>query len=169
MHRLRSTAALIAAAIITTAPAVASAGAGRTSTSQVDFGACVELSTGSVSSLAELQARVPSGVSVLSLTEQGFVFTGSDDLGILITRTLDCESISVTRDGRTRTQVDRHIAHIQALRAPERLHDRDRVRRVGVDAAGREVQLARQHEVHARTVVDRAAAAAGCTDDAIRV
>ncbi|NNF62823.1 MAG: hypothetical protein HKN07_01070, partial [Acidimicrobiia bacterium] len=49
---------------------------------------------------------------VLSLTDQGAVFPGSDDLGVVITRVLECDSISVTRDGKTRTQVDRHVGHV---------------------------------------------------------
>ncbi|MEM8922110.1 MAG: hypothetical protein AAGD35_01315 [Actinomycetota bacterium] len=116
MSRLRAMAVVIAAILmVTLAPSAAGASgdAGRSGkTSEVDFGPCVELSTGTVVSLAALQARVPDPVSVRSMTEQGFVFPGSDDLGILITRTLDCESITVTRNGRTRSQHDRHIAHV---------------------------------------------------------
>lgn len=118
MSRLRRTTAGIAVALIAVAavPAVADAhgrgGHRQPRTSEVDFGACTELSTGTTVALAELQSRVPASVPVLSLTDQGIVFPGSDDLGILITRTLDCDSITVTRDGRTRTQHDRHIAHI---------------------------------------------------------
>lgn len=116
MFRLRLAGALIAAILIATlAPATADASGGggfASSTSEMDFGPCVELSTGTTVALSELEERVPESVPVLSLTEQGVVFPGSDDLGILITRTLDCESISVTRNGETRTERDRHIAHI---------------------------------------------------------
>ncbi len=117
MPRLRSLAMFIATALVATAvPTVATANGGssqsRSRTSGVDFGACTELSTGTTVPLAKLQARVPDAVPVLSLTDQGFVFPGSDELGILIIRTLDCDSITVTREGRSRTQPDRHIAHI---------------------------------------------------------
>ncbi|MEL6981753.1 MAG: hypothetical protein AAFO29_04955 [Actinomycetota bacterium] len=116
MFRLRLAGALLAAILIATLfPAAADAGGRshpRTATSEVDFGPCVELSTGTTVALSELQERVPESVPVLSLTEQGIVFPGSDQLGILITRTLECASITVTRDGRTRTQHDRHIAHV---------------------------------------------------------
>jgi glyoxylase-like metal-dependent hydrolase (beta-lactamase superfamily II) len=74
----------------------------------VDFGACDELAMGSVVPLAELQAKVPAGVTVLSLTATGTVFEGSDNLGVLITRVLSCESITV--DGTTETDV--HLAHV---------------------------------------------------------
>lgn len=99
------TAVLVPTAAGATAPNTARA-------SEVDFGTCVELATGSTVALSELEARVPGSVPVLSLTDQGFVFPGSDDLGILITRTLECDSISVTRNGRTRTQLDRSIAQV---------------------------------------------------------
>ncbi len=75
---------------------------------EVDFGDCRELATGSVVPLTGLQAQVPAGVDVLSLTDQGTVFPGSDDLGVLITRSLSCTSITV--DGTTDTDV--HVAHV---------------------------------------------------------
>lgn len=115
MRRIRFAGVLVVATLLAVIAPVAPADAtkkGRTFTSEVDFGTCIELSTGTVVALSELQARIPDTVSALSLTDQGTVFPGSDDLGILITRTLDCESITVTRNGRTRTQHDRHIAHV---------------------------------------------------------
>lgn len=75
---------------------------------EVDFGDCDELATGSVAPLAELQARVPAVVSVVSLTDMGTEFDGSDELGVLITRTLSCDSITV--DGTTETDI--HVAHV---------------------------------------------------------
>lgn len=116
MSRLRNVAFVAIATLITTlAPSPAgAAGLERrhSSTSKVDFGDCTELATGSVVELSELQDRVPDEVPVLSLTEQGTVFPGSDDLGVVIARVLECDSITVTRDGRTRTQRDRHVAHV---------------------------------------------------------
>lgn len=113
MHRLRLLAALVAATLIATLTTTAASAAGGSALqSDVDFGDCVELSTGTTVALDGLQQRVPQSVSVLSLTEQGIVFPGSDELGILITRTLDCDSITVARNGRTRTQYNRHISHI---------------------------------------------------------
>ena len=117
MPRPRFVAASIAVALTATfVPTLAGATGyssdSRGRTSGVDFGACTELSTGTTVPLAKLQARVPDAVPVLSLTDQGFVFPGSDELGILIIRTLDCDSITVTREGRSRTQPDRHIAHV---------------------------------------------------------
>ncbi len=55
---------------------------------------------------------MPDGVTALSLTEQGTVFEGSDDLGVLITRTLRCDEISVTQDGETVAAGEQHIAHV---------------------------------------------------------
>ncbi|MEM7271959.1 MAG: hypothetical protein AAF547_02660 [Actinomycetota bacterium] len=116
MLRLRLAVAFIAATMIATlAPISAeatSSARSRSLTSEVDFGPCLELSTGTTVALSELEERVPASVDVLSLTDQGFVFPGSDDFGILITRTLECESISVTRNGQTRTQRNRSIAHV---------------------------------------------------------
>ncbi|WP_436794630.1 hypothetical protein [Actinospongicola halichondriae] len=115
MLRLRPLAvsfAVVLIAVLIPSAAGAAGGQGGSRTSEVDFGACTELSTGTTVALSELQARVPETVPVLSLTDQGFVFPGSDALGILITRTLECDSITVTSNGNTRTQVDRHIAHV---------------------------------------------------------
>ena len=116
MPRSRPIAAFIAAVLIAAlAPTVAAAAGesnGPSGSSEVDFGDCTELATGTVAPLSELQERVPDEVPVLSLTDQGTVFPGSDDLGVVITRTLECDSITVTRDGRTKSQTDRHIAHI---------------------------------------------------------
>lgn len=113
MPRLRPVPTIIATALIAAlVPAVASAAGGPSLTSEVDFGDCTELATGTVVALSELQERVPDEVPVLSLTDQGTVFPGSDDLGVVITRVLECDSITVTRDGRTKTQHDRHIAHV---------------------------------------------------------
>ena len=117
MLRLRPMAMAIVVVLATTlVPSVALAtggsGESRSRTSEVDFGACTELATGTTVALSALQARVPDSVPVLSLTDQGFVFPGSDELGILIIRTLECDSITVTSNGRTQTQRDRHIAHV---------------------------------------------------------
>ncbi len=106
---------IIAALIATLAPSAAGADPTRhrpSPTSEVDFGDCTEFATGTVAALSELQERVPDEVPVLSLTDQGTVFPGSDDLGVLITRVLECDSITVTRNGKSRTQTDRHIAHV---------------------------------------------------------
>ena len=106
---------VISAAAFMVAAVSSAAGAadrGPSSTSEVSFGDCTELATGTVASLSALQERVPEEVPVLSLTDQGTVFPGSDDLGVVITRVLECDSITVTRDGRTKTQHDRHIAHV---------------------------------------------------------
>ena len=117
MPRIRNVTFVVVAALIT-ALAPSAAGAAGTgshqpaSTSEVEFGDCTELATGSVVALSELQDRVQGEVPVLSLTDQGFVFPGSDELGVVITRVLECDSITVTRDGRTKTQDDRHIAHV---------------------------------------------------------
>ncbi|MEM9608466.1 MAG: hypothetical protein AAGA99_13665 [Actinomycetota bacterium] len=117
MPRLRFVAAALLAVVLATLVPTAAGASGSSPdspylTSDVDFGDCVELSTGTTVGLAELQARVPESVPVLSLTDQGIVFPGSDELGILITRVLECESITVTRGDRIRVQHDRHIAHV---------------------------------------------------------
>ena len=113
MPRLRPVPTIIATALVASlVPAVAGAAGGPSSTSEVDFGDCTELATGTVVALSELQERVPGEVPVLSLAEQGASFPGSDDLGVVITRVLECDAITVTRDGRTKTQHDRHIAHV---------------------------------------------------------
>ena len=105
--------ALMIAATTSGAAGATEAGSPRPSSpSEVDFGDCTELATGSVVALSELQERVPDEVPVLSLADQGIVFPGSDELGVVITRVLECDAITVTHDGRTRTQDNRHIAHV---------------------------------------------------------
>ena len=104
--------AVASALVPTAAGATGGSGESHSRTSEVDFGACTELATGTTVALSELRARVPDSVPVLSLTDQGIAFPGSDELGILIIRTLECDSITVNRNGRTRTQRDRHIAHV---------------------------------------------------------
>jgi len=74
----------------------------------VSFGDCDELATGSAVPLSLLQAELPAGIDAKSLTDMGTVFPGSDDLGILITRVLSCDSVTV--DGTTDTAI--HIAHV---------------------------------------------------------
>jgi len=81
-------------------------------TSEVSFGECTELSTGTVTPLAALQAELPDGVTALSLTAQGTVFEGSDDLGVLITRALRCDEIAVSQDGDPIAAGEQHIAHV---------------------------------------------------------
>ncbi|KAL3917941.1 MAG: hypothetical protein SGARI_007591, partial [Bacillariaceae sp.] len=78
--------------------------------SEVDFGLCKELAVGSVTPLDKLQDLVPPDVKVLSMTEQGFEFPGSDDLGNLLIRSLECDFIQV--DGSTEASGVKHIAHI---------------------------------------------------------
>ena len=104
--------AVASALVPTAAGATGGSGESHSRASEVDFGACTELATGTTVALSELRARVPDSVPVLSLTDQGIAFPGSDELGILIIRTLECDSITVNRNGRTRTQRDRHIAHV---------------------------------------------------------
>lgn len=77
---------------------------------EVAFGECAEVSTGTVTALAALQAELPDGVTALSLTAQGTVFDGSDDLGVLITRTLRCDEIIV--GGASDGDGQQHIAHV---------------------------------------------------------
>lgn len=78
---------------------------------EVAFGECSELAVGSVVPLSLLQAQLPSGVTALSLTAQGTEFEGSDDLGVLIARTLRCDDITViTQDGEVSD--GRHLAHV---------------------------------------------------------
>lgn len=79
---------------------------------EVSFGECTELSTGTVAPLAALQEELPEGVTALSLTAQGTVFEGSDDLGVLITRTLRCDEISVSQGGDPVAGGEQHIAHV---------------------------------------------------------
>ena len=76
---------------------------------EIAFGECTEVSTGTVAPLTALQTALPDGVSALSLTAQGTVFDGSDDLGVLITRTLRCDEI-VVGDGAG--EGEQHIAHV---------------------------------------------------------
>lgn len=77
----------------------------------VAFGECSELAVGSVVPLGSLQAQLPDDVTALSLTAQGTVFDGSDDLGVLIARTLRCDDITVTTaDGDVSDGL--HIAHV---------------------------------------------------------
>lgn len=80
--------------------------------SEVAFGECTELSTGTVLPLEALQAQVPEGITVLSLTAQGTVFDGSDNLGILITRALECDDITVTSADGEAVSDGTHIAHV---------------------------------------------------------
>ena len=79
---------------------------------EVSFGECTELSTGTVTPLAALQAELPEGITALSLTAQGTVFDGSDDLGVLITRTLRCDEIAVSQGGDPVAAGEQHIAHV---------------------------------------------------------
>lgn len=111
MTRIRAVVVAGVAGLVTTLLADG-AGAAPSSTSEVDFGDCIELATGSAVALSELEERVPAEVPVLSLEDQGVVFPGSDKLGVVITRVLECDAITVTRDGRTRTQSERHVAHV---------------------------------------------------------
>ena len=78
----------------------------------VAFGECSELAVGSVVPLAALQAQLPEGVTALSLTAQGTVFDGSDDLGVLIARTLRCDDLTVTSSDGTESSDGQHIAHV---------------------------------------------------------
>jgi len=66
------------------------------SNSDVDFSNCREIAGGMSVSKSDLQAEVPMNVPVNSLTDAGTVFEGSDDLGLLIIRSLSCEAIRVT-------------------------------------------------------------------------
>lgn len=80
-------------------------------TAEVTFGDCSELAVGSVVPLDALQSQLPDGVTALSLTAQGTAFEGSDDLGVLITRTLRCDDITVTT-AQGEVSDGRHIAHV---------------------------------------------------------
>ncbi|OEE67168.1 hypothetical protein A1OO_15540 [Enterovibrio norvegicus FF-33] len=81
--------------------------------SDVDFSNCREIAGGIVVSKADLQAQVPAGVTVNSLTDMGFVFEGSDDRGMLIVRSLACEAIQVTdTNGNIRTDENVAFAHV---------------------------------------------------------
>lgn len=81
--------------------------------SEIDFSNCQELAGGVAVGKASLEAKVPDNVGVLSLTDIGFVFEGSDDLGILIVRSVSCESVTVTdSDGETATDENIVFAHV---------------------------------------------------------
>ncbi len=80
--------------------------------SEVAFGECAELATGTVVPLDTLQTQLPDGVTALSLTAQGTVFEGSDTLGVLITRTLECDDITVTAADGESVSDGTHIAHV---------------------------------------------------------
>jgi hypothetical protein len=83
--------------------------------SDVDFSNCREIAGGITVSKGSLQAQVPSNVTVNSLTDMGFAFEGSDDLGMLIIRSLSCEAISVTdSEGNVSTDENVTIAHVGA-------------------------------------------------------
>ncbi|WP_028023336.1 hypothetical protein [Enterovibrio calviensis] len=84
----------------------------RLSNSDVDFSNCREIAGGIVVSKADLNAQVPEGVTVNSLTDMGFVFDGSDDVGMLIVRSLACEAIQVT-DAKDRVSTDENVAIVQ--------------------------------------------------------
>ncbi len=79
---------------------------------EVTFGECEELALGSTVPLDALQAQLPDGVNALSLTDQGTVFDGSDDLGVLIIRTLRCDDITVAAAGGDEVSDGRFIAHV---------------------------------------------------------
>lgn len=83
------------------------------SSSDVDFSNCREIAGGIPVSKASVQALAPEGVNLISVTEMGFVFEGSDDLGMLIIRSLSCESISVTDNlGNVTTNENVAFAHV---------------------------------------------------------
>ncbi|MDD1795186.1 hypothetical protein LRP50_18825 [Enterovibrio sp. ZSDZ42] len=79
--------------------------------SDVDFSNCREIAGGIVAAKADLQAQVPEGVAVNSLTDMGFVFDGSDDVGMLIVRSLACEAIQVT-DAKDTVSTDDNVAFV---------------------------------------------------------
>ena len=79
--------------------------------SDVDFSNCREIAGGISVARTSLQEQVPTEVSVNSLTEMGFVFEGSDDLGMLIVRAINCEAISVT-DSEGNVTSDENIAFV---------------------------------------------------------
>jgi hypothetical protein len=81
--------------------------------SDVDFSNCREIAGGIAVSKAGLQAQTPSNVEVFSLTDMGFVFEGSDDLGMLIIRSLSCEAVRVTdSEGNVSTDENVRLAHV---------------------------------------------------------
>ena len=87
-------------------------GGAASTRSGVDFGVCKELAVGSVTPLSKLQDLVPANVKVLSMTEQGFVFPGSDDLGNLLIRSLECDYIQVDGKQNSEGGPKKHISHI---------------------------------------------------------
>lgn len=93
-------------------PDEAAAPASEAGAAEVSFGECSELAVGSVVPLDALQAQLPAGVEALSLTAQGTEFDGSDDLGVLIARTLRCDDLTVTAADGEEISDGRHIAHV---------------------------------------------------------
>lgn len=77
--------------------------------SDIDFSNCREIAGGIPVAKTSLEAWVPNSVPVNSLTEMGFVFAGSDDLGMLIVRSLSCEAIQVT-DSAGNVSTDENVA-----------------------------------------------------------
>ena len=85
----------------------------RARTSNVDFSNCLEFAGGVPVSLAGLQQQVPDDIPVKSLTDLGFVFPGSDDLGVLIVRALRCDEIAVEfQSGGFARDLDRSLVHV---------------------------------------------------------
>ncbi|MFC1519090.1 hypothetical protein ACFL6Z_05150 [Pseudomonadota bacterium] len=81
--------------------------------SDIDFSNCREIAGGITVSKAALQQQITGNVTVNSLTDMGFVFEGSDDLGMLVIRSLSCEAISVTdSEGNVNTDENVTIAHV---------------------------------------------------------
>ncbi|WP_052737563.1 hypothetical protein [Grimontia sp. AD028] len=81
----------------------------RFSNSDVDFSNCREIAGGIAVQKDALTSLVPSGITVNSLSDMGFVFEGSDNLGMLIIRSLQCEVIQVT-DAKGRVFTDENVA-----------------------------------------------------------
>ncbi|WP_325894603.1 hypothetical protein [Grimontia sp. NTOU-MAR1] len=85
----------------------------RLSNSDVDFSNCREIAGGIVVDKSEVSSLIPNDVSVNSLTDMGFEFDGSDNLGMLIIRSLQCEAIQVTdAKGRVKTDENVAVAHL---------------------------------------------------------
>lgn len=85
------------------------------SSSNIDFGDCLELAVAKMVPLASLQARVPSPVKVLSLAEQPFFpqRPGADRLGVVLLRVLSCDFITATlASGRKVTDTNKRFAHL---------------------------------------------------------
>ncbi|WP_163930602.1 hypothetical protein [Paraferrimonas sp. SM1919] len=80
--------------------------------SEVDFANCREIAGGITVAKSALTANIPSDVPVFSLTDMGFVFDGSDDLGMLIVRSLSCEAVQVT-DSEGNQNLDENITIVQ--------------------------------------------------------